>query len=69
MSDKLKWYKLPQGAADAVEADGLPRQATAIDQDGNESEHVLFIDRDVTPAVQSCLLSEWTGIPPIKWEG
>jgi len=64
-----KWYKLPQGASDAVAADGIPRQATAIDQDGNESQHVLYIDLAITPAVQSMLLSEWTGEEPIVWEG
>jgi hypothetical protein len=58
---KLKSYKLPQEAANAVAQDKQPRIAIAIDQDGQKSEHVLYIDSAVTPAVQSCLLSDWKG--------
>lgn len=48
--------KLDQSIADAVERDGLPRQAT--DEDG--VVHVLYFDAHV---VRSMLASEW--LPPL----
>lgn len=51
-----RYYRLLDDLADAVRADGLPREVRAVDQDGAESIHMLFRDGDV---VRSCLLADW----------
>lgn len=65
-----KWYKLPQAAADAVEADGVPRIVQGVDQDGQTQDHVMW--RNPRGAVQSTLASAWVGPPLlmkiIRWE-
>lgn len=51
-----RYYRLLDDVTDLVRQDGQPRQAGAVDQDGAESIHMLFLDGD---AVCSVLLADW----------
>lgn len=52
----MLFYRLIDDVTDRVRADGQPREARAIDQDGAESRHMVFLDGDT---VRSCLLDDW----------
>lgn len=65
---KHSWYRLPQAAHDAVAEDGKARRVKATAQSEDvlpDTEHVLFLKDGI---VHSCLLSEWRGEAPERWE-
>lgn len=63
----MAWYRIPEGAAGWVEENQAPLLVIAIDQDGKESQHVLWLEEG---EVRSALAEEYTGEQPqMRWEG